>query len=138
LGQLKQRGLTIQDPESILDRILPDNDILVQQLHTKKGRAFWQKIQQLPGGIDRLDRLARMPQGQANVRDLIQKIPDGDKWIEGMTTTRRGRRMGERLSKSKSGRNFNKPTKRIYTAEELADELCSVMARGQRQPAPTR
>ena len=136
--QLQQQGWTIEEPESILERMLPDDDILVQQLQTKKGRAFWQKIQQLPGGIDRLDRLARMPQGSANVRDLIQKIPDGHKWIEGMTTTRRGQRMGERLSRSESGRNFNQPTKRIYTAEELIEELPAVVSRGTPRPTPTR
>jgi hypothetical protein len=121
--KMEQQGWMVADGSELLERVLPEDDILVQQMRTKKGRKFWSKICTLPGGIDRLDRLARMPQGEANVRDLIQKIPDGDKWIEGMTTTRRGQRMGERLSRSPGNRDFNKPTKRIYTAEILLQEL---------------
>ncbi len=128
--KMRSNGWAIDDEKEILDRTLPDDDILVQQFRTKKGRVFWSKIQNLPGGIDRVDRLARMPQGQANVRALIQKVPDGYKWIEGMTTTRRGERLGDRLSKSSTGRNFNKPTDRIYTAEMLAEQLAGQVTFG--------
>ncbi len=123
LQKMRQTGWVVDNQQEILQRVLPDDDILIKQLQTKKGREFWQKIQRLPGGIDRLDRLARMPQGQANVRDMVQKIPDGYKWIEAMATTERGQRLGNRLSKSPTGRDFNEPTGRIYTADVLTRYL---------------
>ncbi len=64
---MKKRGWIIEEQDAILNRILPDDDVVVRQLRTTKGQAFWQEIRRLPGGIDRLDRLARMPQGKANV-----------------------------------------------------------------------
>jgi hypothetical protein len=123
LQKMRQKGWSVDNADEILEQVLPDDDILIQQLQSKKGRVFWEKVQKLPGGIDRLDRLARMPQGQANVRDMIQKIPDGHKWIEAMTTTERGRRLGNRLAKSPTGEDFNEPTGRIYTANVLISRL---------------
>jgi hypothetical protein len=134
LVQLQQGGWPLDDPASILARILPEDDFLVQQLRTPRGRKFWAKMHHLPGGIDRLDRLARMPQGRASVTDLIQRIPNGEAWIEGMVTTQRGRRLGEQLSKSPAGRGFNQPTGRIYTAEQLVAELSRSEAQALDQP----
>lgn len=121
--RMAKKGWVVDDPDAVLERVLADDDVVVRQLRTKKGRAFWQEIRHLPGGIDRLDRIARMPQGKANVRDLIQKIPNGSSWIEGLTTTRRGERTGTQLSQSRSGRDFNQPTGRIYTADALLEAL---------------
>ena len=120
---MAKKGWVVDDPDAVLERVLADDDVVVRQLRTKKGRAFWQEIRHLPGGIDRLDRIARMPQGKANVRDLIQKIPNGSSWIEGLSTTRRGERTGTQLSQSRSGRDFNQPTGRIYTADALLEAL---------------
>lgn len=116
---LAKRGFKIEKSEEILKRVLSDDDFLVRQLQDVKGRAFLRKIEKLPGGIDRLDRLCRIPNGEASVRDLIHKVPNGHEWIEAMVTTKRGRILGERLSNSPQISNFNDPTHRIYKPEDL-------------------
>jgi hypothetical protein len=81
------------------------------------------KIASLPEGIDRVDRLRKLPQGEMSVNDLIRKVPNGADWIEGMTTTERGKILGERLSNAPDGHDFNEPTGRIYTVPDLAREI---------------
>ena len=49
--------------------------------------------------------------------------PDGYKLFEYMTTSKGGKALGEQLSNSRRGRNFNKPTGRIYTAKGLIERL---------------
>lgn len=120
---LRDKGWELTNEAELVERTLPDNDFLIKQFSDKKGRAFLDKIRGYPGGIDRVDRWARMPQGEASVGDLIHKIPNGYEWIEAMTTTKRGKRLGERLSKSPSGRDFNKKTGKLYFAESLAKAM---------------
>ncbi len=123
LSALNKKGWGVADPGALLERVLPDDDFLVKQFSDAKGRQFLRKVESLPGGIDRVDRLARMPQGHASVNDLIRKVPNGTDWIEAMVTTKRGHRLGERLSNSASGKDFNEPTGRIYTLAALLEAL---------------
>ena len=63
-----------------------------------------------------------MPQSRNNVAKMI-KSPDGYKTIQAMTTIRRGRILGKRLSNAPKGKNFNKPTGKIYTVAALISRL---------------
>lgn len=123
LKKLAEKGWQVENEDELLEQILPANDFLVKQLSDAKGRAFLRKIQSLPGGIDRLDRLARMPQGRNNVNDLIRKIPNGAEVVEAMATSKEGRRLGVALSKTRSGKNFNETTGKIYQLPELVKEM---------------
>lgn len=123
LVAMDKHGWRVPDAKDLLDRVLEDDNYLVKEFNTVKGREFMNKIKDFPGGIDRMDRIARMPHGKVNVHDLINKIPNGDDWIRGMTTTKRGQRMGDRLSTAPTGKNFNEPTGRIYTVEDLVQAL---------------
>jgi hypothetical protein len=120
---LEAKGWQVRDKQELLERVLKDDDFLVRQFSDEAGQAFLRKIEHLPGGIDRVDRLSRLPQGQQSVNDLIRKVPNGAEWIEAMTTTRRGEILGDRLSNAEAGRNFNKPTGRLYTVPALANEV---------------
>jgi hypothetical protein len=119
LVTLEHAGWKVAEPDALLERVLADDDLLVQQLSDAKGRAFMAKLSRVNGGIDRLDRLARMPQGAANVRDLIHKVPNGSEWIDAMVNSPHGRRMAKTMTNSRAGRTFNQPTGRIYTAKDL-------------------
>ncbi len=125
LTALEAKGWKVHDKAALLKRVLKDDDFLVRQFNDEKGREFLRKIENLPEGIDRVDRLSRLPQGEMSVSDLIHKIPNGAEWIEAMTTTRRGKILGERLSNSLDGRNFNEPTGACYRLSELAKEIHS-------------
>lgn len=116
-----------KDKEQLLKRVLADDAFLVKQLNTtQRGRTFLNKIRNYPGGIDRLDKIAQMPKGQRDVHAMIYKIPDGDRWIQGMTMTEHGRRMGESISRWQHD-NFNEKTGRIYTLDQLIPELVKVV-----------
>ena len=134
---LRKHGWAIKNESELLGKILPDNDFLVQQFVDKKGREFLRRIENLPGGIDRVDRLARMPQGRANVNALIRKIPNGSDWIAAMTTTRRGKILGKRLSNAPTGTNFNLPTGRIYQFNDFAKEIHAHLIPVSTLPATT-
>jgi hypothetical protein len=123
LVKLQEKGWQVKDEDELLERLLPEGDFLVKQLQDTKGREFLRKIQKYPGGVDRLDRLARMPQGKNNVNDLIRKVPNGADWIQAMTTTKEGKRLGKSLSNTRSGKNFNQTTGKIYFVPQLAQEL---------------
>ena len=57
---------------------------------------------------------------------MIYKIPDGDQWVKGMTTTQHGRRMGNSISRWQHD-NFNKNTGRLYTLDQLLPELIKIV-----------
>jgi hypothetical protein len=132
LNALEDKGWQVRGQDKPLERVLKDDDFLVRQLSDEAGQAFLRQIENLPGGIDRVDRLSRLPQGELSVNDLIRKVPNGAEWIEAMTTTRRGEILGNRLSNTKAGRDFNEPTGRLYTVAALAKEIFDRLEPAQR------
>jgi len=121
-GQLKKIGWEVAEQDAILKRVPGDGDFLVQELSTRKGKRFMDRIANYRGGYDRLERLSRLPRGKQTVRELIRG-KDGYKMLEYLATTRGGSELGKMLSKAPAGGGFNKPTGRIYTIEMLLAEL---------------
>jgi hypothetical protein len=122
IKKLAAAGLTLKKPDDLLNRLLAKNDFLYVELHTQAGRKFMRRIASYPDGYDRLDRLSHLPRGQQTMRDLIRG-PGGEKMIEYMTTSAGGKELGNQLSQDPGGANFNAPTGRIYTAQDLLDYL---------------
>lgn len=120
-AQLKKSGWEVKNSAELSERMLPASDELVRELRGKKSVAFMRKITSVPGGFDRLDRLRKQPYGSRRLREFINQ-PEGYKLIEYMATTPGGKRMGRELSSKKHG-DFNAPTKRIYTEQQLLAEL---------------
>ena len=112
-------GWKVPYQKEVLAKFLPEGHFLPQVLNSDKGREFLGKIKKYPGGVDRVDRISRLPNGQQSVRDLIYKIPNGADWIKGMTTTKGGLALGRSMSKAPKGKDFNKPTGTIYFASDL-------------------
>jgi hypothetical protein len=121
--RLKQFGWQVQDEKDIIELTLEDGDFLVKTFKSSKGREFLKTISGYPEGLDRVDRLARMPQGQSNVHDLVYKIPNGTDWIKSMTSQANGRDLSNRLAQTQNGKDFNKPTGRLYSVEDLVKRL---------------
>jgi hypothetical protein len=65
--------------------------------------------------------MAEMPQGHSTIERLI-KGPDGHKMLDYMTHAKGGRELAKMLSKDGAG-NFEQPTGKIYTVDELIKEL---------------
>ncbi len=115
-------GWKVHNGREIVELGLPDNSFLVRELSTPTGRKFMRKIATLPGGYSHLDRLTSIPRGEAIVRELIRK-PGGDEMVAYLATTKGGRRLGKSLSGVRGGADVNKPTGRVYTADDLLDVL---------------
>lgn len=120
--KLAVEGLTLKKPDDLTKRLLTKNDFLYGELYTPAGRKMMQNIATYKNGFDRLDRLSRLPRGKQTVRDLVRG-PDGQKLIEYMTTSAGGKNLGKQLSQDPNGENFNSPTGRIYTVQNLLDYL---------------
>jgi len=126
LEQLQVEGWTADDAKEITGDALADDDFLVQQLSTESGRRFMRKISSQKLIYDQLDRVARESGGKALIRHLI-RLPDGEQFVQsGKPVTTPG--LIELLPKKGSGKtrrikDFDKPTKKIYTAEQLKERL---------------
>ena len=115
---LKRIGWNVPGYKSIIKAVHKDSDFLVQTLRTEDGRRFAQKVAGYPRGFDMLDRLSKMPHGRATIEALVRG-PDGQKMVEYLSTTGGGNELGKMLSDAPAGKDFNDPTRRIYTADQL-------------------
>ena len=112
-------GWKVPYQKEVLAKFLPEGHFLQQVFDSEQGRKFLNQIKKYPNGVDRVDRISRLPNGQQSIRDLIYKIPNGADWIKGMTTTKGGMALGRSMSKAPKGKDFNKPTGTIYFASDL-------------------
>jgi hypothetical protein len=132
LAKVAEAGTKVPDAQRILSATLADSSFLAKELSTPAGRKFMRKVARHPGAFSRLDRLSTIPRGQTLVRDLVRGA-DGDKFIEYLTTTRGGRKLGSTLAGARQGADLNEPTGRIYTAEDLMAALDETLAAGARR-----
>lgn len=122
LAKLQRMGLPLPDAKQILEKVLTSDDFVAKQFSTPNGQKFMRQINRYKGGYDRVDRLSRIPLGEQTVRDLIRG-PDGYKMIEYMITAPGGRALKDEFARVPKGQDFNDPTGRIYTEEQLLAQL---------------
>jgi hypothetical protein len=115
-------GWEIPDREATVERALADNSFIASQLSTPGGRRFMRSIARHAGSYSRLDRLSTISGGQQLIKKLIG-MKDGSDLIEYLSTTSGGRRLGAMMAGVEQGVNLNKPTGRIYTADDLLAAL---------------
>jgi hypothetical protein len=128
VAKLVSDGVKITDPGNVAKLGLADDSFLVRELSTPDGRRFMRKIAQRNGSYSHLDRLSAIPRGQQLIRDLARQ-KDGDKLIEYLATTKGGKNMGSMMAQARGGVDLNKPTGRIYTADDLVAALKDAMAK---------
>ena len=119
---LSEAGWQVADQKEIVEELLDDGDFLVRQFQSKQGKKMFRKVATYAEGYDRLDHLRKLDRGEATVQALI-KGPDGYKLLEYMTQSSGGKELGKMLSRVPHGKDFNKPTQRIYTQEQLLARL---------------
>jgi hypothetical protein len=122
LHKLQDAGWRVSESERIVKLGLADDSFLAKELSTGAGRTFMRKIARHPGAYSQIDRLSSISRGQNIVRDLIRQR-GGDEFVEYLTTTKGGRNLGGMLAGARHGADLNKPTGRIYTANDLVAEL---------------
>lgn len=118
------RGMdwVVADEDKVVADVLPDNDYMVRELRTKRGRVFMADLSKTPAAYDRLERFLRLPMSKRFFQGLL-KGPDGYKMFEYMVTAKGGKVLGEQLSNAPDGHDFNKPTGHIYTVDQLLVRL---------------
>lgn len=112
------------DERNTLMKLIPtEQEFFVRQLHTANGRRFMRTVAvKHPEVYGRLDQLARTAGGgKAAVSGLIA-APDAELTVNYMFSKGGEKSWAALLPKRQA---FNKPTGRIYTAEELKKELQS-------------
>lgn len=120
-GYLARIGWNVADAQTILAAVPDDGDPIVRVLRASGGAEFQQKIAQIPQGYDYIDQLLTLPRGQKIVADLVRG-PGGEKMIAYLATTAGGKHMGTMLSRP-AARDFNAPTARLYTSDQLLARL---------------
>jgi hypothetical protein len=115
-------GWKVSDQKEIVGRALADNSFLVSQLSTPGGRKFMRSLDKYGGSYPRLDRLSTVSGGQQFIKDMITR-KDGYIMIEYLATTNGGRELGKMMAGAQHGVDLNKPTGRIYTADDLLNAL---------------
>jgi hypothetical protein len=119
-------GWTVEDEKEILQQVLASGDPIVTTLRSNRGRKFIRQVAGYRLIYDRLDRIAQQPGGQRLIQDLI-KLPDAARYAK-MAPARGVPGMMEFLPKDRSGKtrkvkDYNKPTGKIYTANEFLKRL---------------
>jgi hypothetical protein len=86
------------------------------------------KIAPRAGTYAHLDRLSTITRGETIIRDLV-RTKDGDKMIQYLATTKGGKNMSGMMAQTRGGVDLNKPTGRIYTADDLVTALTKAIAK---------
>lgn len=115
-------GWKVPDQKEIVGRALADSSFLVAQLSTPAGRKFMRSLDKFGGSYPRLDRLSTIAGGQQFIKDMITR-KDGYIMIKYLTTTSGGHELGKMMTGVQDGVDLNKPTGRIYTADDLLAAL---------------
>lgn len=128
LRTLAQVGWTSPDSKKILDDTLPDDHFVVNLLNTQQGRRFMGRVSGFDLIYDRLDRVSQAPGGRKTLEALV-RLPDGERYARPKSQLQHGvPDFLELLPKNASGkvrsiRDYDKPTGRIYTADNLLARL---------------
>lgn len=128
ITSLESTGIDIRDATTVAKRGVPDDSFLVREFSTASGRRFMRKLAQYPSTFAHIDRLSTIPRGETLVRDLV-RMKDGDKMVQYLATTKGGQHMGGMMAQARGGVDLNKPTGRIYTADDLIAALNAAVAK---------
>jgi hypothetical protein len=118
-------GWEIPNQEQFLKSIPTQDEVVVEILHSEKGRKMMRQISKISTGFDCADQLSRLPDGERLLRQLTEG-PDGYKMIEYLCNEKGGKEMGMMLNQASAKVDFRKPTGRIYTLKKLLTELAPV------------
>lgn len=123
-GKLANLGWVVSDRKEIVEQVLPDDYFLIRALRAPTNTEFMRHVGQGTdgSGYDRLDRLSRMGDGEILVSRLMQE-PGGWNLVDIMSQSREAPGMAQAFSMGPGGKDFTKPTGRIYTEQQFLARL---------------
>jgi hypothetical protein len=111
----------VENRDELMALIPTEKEYMVQQLHTAKGYKFMRNVAvKYPEIYDRLDMLSRMGGGGKPAVSGLIAAPDAAQTVKYMFS-KYGKRSWAAMLPERG--KFDKPTGRIYTAEELKSRL---------------
>jgi hypothetical protein len=125
---LIEQGRPPADNESLYDAFLPEQDNLAKSLRTPEGRKFMRAVARLPNVFDRLERLSWSETGRRMLGELIEAT-DGPKLLEKILTPEGTAKIEASLKNDPRGGNFQLPTGKVHTADQLIDRLEETLGR---------
>lgn len=127
-SQLLKMGLTdTENQEDLAECVLRDNSFLVGRLKTPLGRAFMKQIASSPELYDRLERLSWTPDGRQLI-DILLKSKDGATKLQQLRSADQVAKLSQRLAADSRTADFDLPTSRVHTADELIAKLEEIIA----------
>lgn len=116
----------VSEQQAILANMLPDSHLLPHLFRSETGRKFMQKVGSEDTIYDRLDRISQQNGGKELLQAII-KLPDADKYAK-KKPAQGVPNLVDFLPKDASGqtrkiKNYDYPTGRIYTRDQLARRL---------------
>jgi hypothetical protein len=111
-------GWEFPSHDDIVHLALADNAFLATEFSTPSGKKFMRRVAQQPGTFSRLDRLTMIAGGKKVLRELL-RTKRGDVFVDYLATTSGGQNLGRMMAGVPHGVDLNRPTGRIYTADDL-------------------
>ncbi len=123
---LHEQGWSVADRDQLLKLVLEDGSFLAKQLRSGPGLKFARGVAREQLVFDRLDRLSTMPGGERLIHDMI-RLPNGQSFMARQPTPG-FTDLTILLPKQANGKtprdkDFNKPTGKIYTENDLVKAL---------------
>jgi hypothetical protein len=118
--QFQRLGWAVRDRLEIMNLVSADSEPMVRQFRSAAGKKFMRDSGNL--GYDRIDQLDHVTLGPETVDALISSH-DGVKKIQNLGTSTAKQNQSWMIAPNLHGANFNAPTGRIYTADQLLARL---------------
>ncbi|HRX78219.1 MAG: hypothetical protein H6821_05780 [Planctomycetaceae bacterium] len=136
---LETAGWKVEDGDELLNRMLAPSDPLISILRSPAGTKFMRQVASDKLIYDRLDRIVQEPGGQRLLTDLV-KLPDAARYAKHDTPATIPD-LEDFLPKGRSGRarhvkDYDKPTEKIYTVDDLKKALQRSYELAQRRARP--
>ena len=129
--RLERAGWNVPERDKIVAKAMPAGSFLDKELHTRKGKAFFNEIRKRPNVFENLDKISQMPHGKSSLHKLIHDIPNGAADAYKGLSSKNGKAWVNSLSKTRSGKHLKKPTGRIYDLPGLLTELKTSYDKGR-------
>ena len=135
-GRFERLGWTVEAKSDILARVVKSGSFLDTTMNSAKGKKFFRQVNQSKNGADRLERMLALKNGRSSIRQLVYEIPNGADYVKALATSRHGKVVDRGVNRSSAaGKNFSKPTGKIYIEEALTEELVTLF---EQRPKPKK
>ncbi len=122
-GQKAAAGWKPNDAGEILSLVPLEEEFLSRQLLSPRGLAFQRLIAKDPRNFDRLERMSQLLDGQKMIADLMAGPAGHHDMLKYMISPAGGKQLWSILPGARDAKDFDQPTGRVYTWDQLLTRL---------------